>query len=89
MRKIESFFLGLNLFKDRFTILFINEKCFSYLNQICFQTWNVCKVAVGCDVNSLILPDNGKAWNNYSNAKKWELECEVNYEVERGLLFWT
>ena len=44
---------------------------------------------MACDVNLLALPDNGKAWNNYTNANKWELECELNYEIERGLLFRT
>ena len=43
---------------------------------------------MGCDVNALALPENAKAWNNNSNVKKWELECELNYEIERGLFFW-
>ena len=41
---------------------------------------------MGCDPNSLFLPENGKAWNS-TNGKKWELECELNYEVEKGFLF--
>jgi len=31
----------------------------------------------------LDLPENGKAWNYNQENKKWELECEINYKIEK------
>jgi len=31
----------------------------------------------------LDLPENGKTWNYNQKSKKWELECEVNYSMEK------
>ena len=45
---------------------------------------NLPKIITGCDVTSLNLPENGKAWKYNADKKRWELECDVNYEIERG-----
>ena len=39
-----------------------------------------------CNPALLNLPDNGKAWNQNSDNKKWELECEENFKIEKGQL---
>merc|ERR1712176_1360787 len=36
-----------------------------------------------CNTELLKLPNNGKAWNYIEKKRRWELECEENYEVER------
>ena len=92
MRKIESFLLGLNLFQDR-SIIYMRKnalniaisRCNIQYN-ICVSRWNSLKIALAssCDVNMLEIPDNGKFWNYNPVKKIWELECELNYEIERG-----
>lgn len=36
-----------------------------------------------CDPGLLDIPENGKAWNFNQNNRKWELECELNYIIEK------
>ena len=43
-------------------------------------------MAKNCNTTLLPVPDHGKAWNNVVNDKRWELECEENYELERSKL---
>ena len=62
------------------------EICFFILYAIRF--WNLYKVAAGCDVESLSLPENGQAWTYNPDKKRWELECKINYEIERGLFYY-
>ena len=85
MRKIESFFLGLNLFQDRSKI-YMRKKMLSIFLYHTVSLWNSSKIALAnsCDVNMLEIPDNGKFWNYNPVKKIWELECELNYEIERG-----
>ena len=93
MRKIESFFLGLNLLQDFFLTFALTQKYAAYdmlhiiyfiFYSICDKVWNSCKIAAGCDITLLDMPDNGKAWNYNNATKRWELECKEKYEIERG-----
>ena len=96
MKKIESFFLGVNIFQGRFK--FSNTFDTLYLNTLLLYTLpslvilknrNSKKIAVVnavCDTGLLTLPDNGKSWNFNADKKRWELECEVDYEHEKSEL---
>ena len=53
---------------------------------VIFKNQNAKKIAVVnavCDTGLLSLPDNGKSWNFNAKKKRWELECEVDYEHEK------
>ena len=37
-----------------------------------------------CDTGLLTVPENGKSWNYNAIKKRWELECEIDYEHEKS-----
>ena len=46
--------------------------------------WKIASAHGQCDSKLLDVPKNGKSWNYNEIKRRWELECEKNYEVERG-----